>query len=348
MRWILRIGKWLAAAVIVLALLGAVYNQVELARDAALAPPPSEMVSVNGRQIHARCEGQGAQTFLLDAGAGTWSFEWFRIQPLLAQKARVCAFDRSGMGWSEDLGGGHDGHAVALELRAIVEAAKIDRPFIYVGHSLGANFAQIYRSRFPSDVAALVLLEPGDPKDLLEDFDGTRGEAMAAPDCNWTCSAATALSHLGIARLAMMIADPGAKNLPPYIRALYRAGLSRASTLRTTVAYLNVLSKIAYQSIDAQSFGDTPVLAIVSSNPRKRESSESVAEFAAWNAAYKAHLKSLVAKSRAGVGPVEVRQATHVTMVTGERSAASVAAAILDFADTVAAGPGQAAAPDPR
>jgi pimeloyl-ACP methyl ester carboxylesterase len=335
-RWIGRIAKWAGTAVLVLALLGVAYNQVGLALDASLAPPAGEMVQVKGRAIHVRCDGDGAQTFLLDAGAGGWSLAWFRIQPLLAKEARVCSFDRSGMGWSDDLGGAHDAAAVADELRAIVSAAGIKSPFVYVGHSLGANFAQTYYAKYPGDIAGLVLLEPGNPKDLLEDFRGTREDAMRAPDCDWKCPAAFVASHLGVVRLGLLILGAGSKSLPPDLRAKYRAGLARPSTLATTLAYLHALPKIAHQNMDVPSFGATPVLTIGSSNPRTRESGETQTEFEAWGVAYRAHLGTLAAKSSKGVGPMIVPDSTHSSMVTGERQAAWIVAAILDFARTFA------------
>jgi pimeloyl-ACP methyl ester carboxylesterase len=332
-RWIWAIAKWLVVLLIAAAAAGALYNQIGLARDASLAPPAEEMISVKGRKIHVACTGEGPRTFLLDAGLAVWSFEWFRLQPLLAQHARVCAFDRSGMGWSDDLGGAHDGAAAAAELHDIVAAAGIQTPFFYVGHSLGANFAQTYHAKYPADIAGLVLLEPGDPIDLLEDFKGTRAEAMSVADCDWTCTAAVVASHLGVARLAVLIADPGGKNLPPDPRAQYRAGLARASTLRTTIAYLNALPKTAHQNLDIQSFGATPVLTIASASPREREADESAEDFAAWGVRYRAHLAALSAKSQAGTGPIVVPDSTHASMVLGERQAAWVADAILKFAD---------------
>ena len=107
-------GLWLALPFVAravglglfaLAALGAVYQQIGSALDARLAPPPGEMVAVNGHAVHLFCTGSGARTYLLDAGAGGGVFEWWRLQPLLAKTGRVCAFDRSGLGWSDPSGG---------------------------------------------------------------------------------------------------------------------------------------------------------------------------------------------------------------------------------------------------
>ena len=331
MRLIRKISKWLGLSAVLLMLIGAVYNQVGLIADARFAPPRNEMVDVDGRMIHVACTGGGRATIILDAGLGAWSFEWFRLQPLLAQWARVCSFDRAGMGWSESLGGGHDGAAAAEQLHAIVDAAGISRPFIYVGHSLGANFAQIYFAKYPADIAGLVLMEPGNPKDLLEDFSGTRTDAMNVPDCDTLCYVAGGLVHVGVVRLAVAMSGAGDKSLPSAVKAQYRAGLTRASSVIAIASNLSALPKTAYQNIDVKSFAATPVLLFASAQARKPEGTETVDDVRVWQAGYRAYLASLAAQSSAGLGPYEVPHSTHATMVMGEEQAIWVAGKIAEF-----------------
>jgi pimeloyl-ACP methyl ester carboxylesterase len=150
------------------------------------SPPRSEMATVGRRKVHVACIGTGREAFVLDSGLGGWSVFWWRL-PLLAQAGRACILDRQGDGWSDPARNSYDGLAAADELAALVAAGRIQTPFIYVGHSLGANFAQSYYAKYPKSIAALVLLEPGNPKDLLEDFHGSRAEAMAAFACDWKC-----------------------------------------------------------------------------------------------------------------------------------------------------------------
>ena len=133
-------------------------------------------------------------------GATVGAFSWDYVAPLLARTGRVCAFDRPGLGWSADTGDAHDVRALATRVAFIVRAAHLPRPFIYVGHSLGADDAIVYRGLYPGDVAALILLEPGIPKDVLRNFRGARAEAMAAPDCDIRCDLAEAAAFLGVTR----------------------------------------------------------------------------------------------------------------------------------------------------
>jgi pimeloyl-ACP methyl ester carboxylesterase len=326
-----RIGKWLGLFVLSLLLAGAVYQQIGLALDSRLAPPADQMVAVNGHSVHVLCMGQGPRSYVLDAGASAGTFEWWRLQPLLAKTGRACAFDRSGLGWSESSGGAHDGATAADELAALIRAAKIATPFVYVGHSLGANFATIYYARHPQDVSALVLIEPGLPRDLLEDFHGTRADAFAATDCGATCYAAGAATDLGVTRLAAWIMiKPGHSLSGPALDA-YRAELGRASATMATAASLNALPKTAYEELDVHSFGDTPVLIFASSQPRPPEGSETIADVKKWRAGQLATFAALAATSTHGKGPITIPDSSHSSMVMGEHQSAAMAQAIADF-----------------
>ena len=336
MRWVKSILKWAGIVFAALLVVGAVYQQIGLLLDSHRAPLASQMVSVEGHEIHVVCTGQGNRTFLLDAGAGAWSFEWFRLQPLLAKTGRVCAFDRAGSGWSDATDTGFDGASKSRELAAIVAAANIPRPFVYVGHSLGANFAQIYYTQHPGDIAALVLIEPGMPDDLLEDVHGTRADVMNTSDCTLTCEAAYVASAVGLTRLVSNLAI-GHRTLPPDIRADYVAGLSNATSAAATMKYLQSVPKTAYQDLDVKSFGDTPVLIFDSTAPRDPEGNETVADVKVWKRKQLAYFTALAAKSRHGFGPVHVPSANHTTMVMGETQAEFVAKTIGTFLDGAAA-----------
>jgi pimeloyl-ACP methyl ester carboxylesterase len=333
MRLIARVLKWLGLFLIAALVALAVYQRVGLALDADFAPPPGEIVNVHGRAVHVACMGQGSRTYLLDAGAGAWSFEFARLQPRLAARARVCAFDRPGLGWSDEGLGRFDAASLTDEVHAIVEAAKIPKPFVYIGHSLGANIGEIYATRHPQEVAALVLIEPGFPKWLLEDFTGTRESAMAIGACDWQCDAALLLGHLGLVRLAAAILEPGAKSLPVPAARQYRAGLSRPQTLRSIVATLQALPKTAHQIADIKSFGATPVLTLASERPFEPEAGEPADRYARALREERDYLTARAKMSAQGQGVIVVPGSNHGTIVTGEAQSAFTAHAIESFVD---------------
>src|SRR5215472_10684728 len=67
-------------------------------------PPPGQLIDLGGWRVHINCTGPagGSQpTVILEAGAGAFSVDWSLVQRPVAQFARVCSYDRAGLGWSE-------------------------------------------------------------------------------------------------------------------------------------------------------------------------------------------------------------------------------------------------------
>jgi len=114
----------------------------------------------HGRHLNLRCAGSGAPTVLLEAGALADSSAWFKVQPLLAAHARVCAYDRAGFGFSSEGPMPRDLDADVSDLHALIQRAHLATPLVMVGHSLGSNIVRQYASRYPTDVRAMVLLDP--------------------------------------------------------------------------------------------------------------------------------------------------------------------------------------------
>jgi|GEM_PF-1498421 len=114
----------------------------------------------HGRFLNLRCSGSGPQTVLLEAGAIADSSAWFKVQPLLAAHARVCAYDRAGFGFSSEGPLPRDLDADVSDLHALIQRAGLATPLVMVGHSLGSNIVRQYASRYPADVSAMVLLDP--------------------------------------------------------------------------------------------------------------------------------------------------------------------------------------------
>lgn len=122
---------------------------------------PSERVAIGaGRHLNLRCSGSGPMTVLLESGSHADSGSWFRVQPLLSARARVCSYDRAGYGFSDEgpLPRGLD--ADVSDLHALIKAAGLRRPLVLVGHSLGTNIVRRYAIDHPGDVAGMVLVDP--------------------------------------------------------------------------------------------------------------------------------------------------------------------------------------------
>jgi pimeloyl-ACP methyl ester carboxylesterase len=154
-------------AVLVLGSLGlaasAGFNAVALLRFRALNPPPGELVLVNGHRMHLNCTGSGSPTIVLDAGLGNDALIWGGVQPRLQETTRVCSYDRAGFGWSDPQPGPRDADHIAAELHQLLAQAKVDGPFVLMGHSIAGMYIRDYAARYPEDVAGLIFVDASTP-----------------------------------------------------------------------------------------------------------------------------------------------------------------------------------------
>jgi len=128
------------------------------AEDAAHLP--------DGRVIGMVCAGSGSPTVILTAGAGNWGTTWHKVQPAIAERTRVCTWDRPGYGLS-----GPSPHVQTIDnttsdLEAALAAGGIAGPYVVVGHSLGGLESLLLKDRQPSQVVGMVLVDPSIPGQL--------------------------------------------------------------------------------------------------------------------------------------------------------------------------------------
>ncbi|WP_296594858.1 alpha/beta hydrolase [Phenylobacterium sp.] len=125
---------------------------------------PHEPVDVGGRRLNLFCMGDGPRTVLFEAGGSDWSDVWALVQPVVAQQARACAYDRAGLGYSDPAPLPRTPLAIVQDLHALIAAAKLKTPLVLVGHSLGGFDAKLYAALYPEDVAGLVLIDPAEDR----------------------------------------------------------------------------------------------------------------------------------------------------------------------------------------
>ena len=129
------------------------------AEDQRILPyvKPGQLVDVGGRRINLYCTGAGGDTVILMAGISSWSVVWYKVQSAIAQKSRVCAFDRAGYGFSDPAPRPQILSDVVDDLHTALKAGAIPGPYVLVGHSLGGIEARVYAQHWPKEVAGMVL-----------------------------------------------------------------------------------------------------------------------------------------------------------------------------------------------
>jgi pimeloyl-ACP methyl ester carboxylesterase len=162
-------GRWLLTPVLLVlaaTTVGATYANIAEVRIQHSYPAPGHLYNVGGHRLHIYCEGQGAPTVVLFNGLGEMSATWARVMDQVSPTTRVCAYDRAGQGWSDDVSSPQDGVAAAADLHALLAAAGEHAPFVLAGHSIGGPYALTYAAQYSQQVAGMVLLDSSSPEQM--------------------------------------------------------------------------------------------------------------------------------------------------------------------------------------
>jgi len=152
-----------------------------------------KMIDVGGRRLHCRLLGNGSPTAVLVSGLDSPQASWDSVVPDLAAITTVVTYDRAGVGKSELGALPAHGEQSAKDLRALLDALGVPRPYILVGHSYGGNVVRLFASMFPDAVAGLILEETQHEDNLdelrkilkgkdLEAFNELLADMLSAPE----------------------------------------------------------------------------------------------------------------------------------------------------------------------
>jgi pimeloyl-ACP methyl ester carboxylesterase len=87
------------------------------------------------------------------------------LLPMLSPLSRWCAYDRANIGRSDPVATPRTVRQMVGDLHELLRAAKVPTPVVLVGKSFGGYPVLMYAATYPTDVAAIVLLDV-----LLPDF----------------------------------------------------------------------------------------------------------------------------------------------------------------------------------
>jgi len=132
------------------------------AKLAAKYPAPGRMVDVGGYRLHLNCQGTpvaGSPTVVMETAHAEPGLSWASVQPEVAKFARVCTYDRAGLGWSEASSKPRTADAIVDELHTLLARAGVEPPYVLVGHSIGGMYVRLYAHEHPDEVAGMVLVD---------------------------------------------------------------------------------------------------------------------------------------------------------------------------------------------
>lgn len=154
---------WLSVFMFVLAMTGMIYQTASAEADRRNFPAPGNLIDVGGFKMHIHCMGEGRPTVILETLSGGTSSYWGWVQPRVAEKTRVCVYDRAGRGWSEP-----DPEPITLartvrNLHTLLVNASVEGPYLLVGHSIGGIYVRQFAAEYPQDVVGMVLVDASHP-----------------------------------------------------------------------------------------------------------------------------------------------------------------------------------------
>ncbi len=122
--------------------------------------PKGRMIELDGTAINYVDAGDGPAAVVLIAGLGENLSSWELLQQRLARNFRVIAYDRPGLGLSEESALPRTPLQMAMELHGLLE--RIDAPFpcLLVAHAEGSLIVRQFADMYAEKVRGLVLIHP--------------------------------------------------------------------------------------------------------------------------------------------------------------------------------------------
>lgn len=125
--------------------------------------PGTTTAQIGNRRVEYAMVSHDTVPVVFENGLGATMAYWKKVFPEIAREYTAFAYNRPGYGKSDPVSTPRDGAHVVDELRTLLQNAGLKPPYILVGHSLGGLYMQQFARRYPSEVAALVLVDSTHP-----------------------------------------------------------------------------------------------------------------------------------------------------------------------------------------
>lgn len=257
---------WTFGFVLALALAGVGFEIYATTRDRGRYPPPGRLVDAGGFRLHLLDGGRrdAAPTVILECGSSMPSPHLERVRSRIGDFARVVAYDRPGLGWSDPLPAGqtHDARTLAEGLHAALGGAGIPGPYILVAFAQGALHAIVFADRYPDEVAGVVLVEPQHPDSYFRLPNGGRLQRTQ----RIVAGVAPTLARLGALHLFAGALIKEADTLPPRAFAELEAFMTQVTHVRSAANEVETLLQFTFPQVRrSRDFGNRPLMVLSAS-----------------------------------------------------------------------------------
>jgi pimeloyl-ACP methyl ester carboxylesterase len=154
--------------------------------------PKSKIVQLVQGSFEYAVSGVGAPSVVLINGSGGPIEGWHKLFDRLAETSTTFAYNRPGLGRSTKPTRPQTAGAMVEDLRALLLAVRVPRPWLIAGHSFGGLIANLFARLHPQEVSGVILIEATAPEDvvLLRSHETKLQRALA-----WLANRAMPLHH---------------------------------------------------------------------------------------------------------------------------------------------------------
>jgi pimeloyl-ACP methyl ester carboxylesterase len=158
--WTLVVLAFFLAASVV----GLSYEALAEKNDSARYPPPGKLVDVGGYHLHLLCKGTSrGPVVVMVAGGGTPAVVSYPMQDRIAEFARVCSYDRAGLGWSDAAPKPLTFDDQVANLQTMLRQADVPAPYVFAPESFGSLVVIGFAEKHPEQVAGIAFLDGVEP-----------------------------------------------------------------------------------------------------------------------------------------------------------------------------------------
>jgi pimeloyl-ACP methyl ester carboxylesterase len=127
------------------------------------------LIDIGGRKLDTKQTGHGRPTVVIEVGstqAGTQDLGWRPLCDALAAETSIFLYDRAGLGASDPVALPRPISAFTADLRAVLQGAGVQPPYLLVGCSFGGLIVAHYAAHYPQEVAGILLLDSPHPETI--------------------------------------------------------------------------------------------------------------------------------------------------------------------------------------
>lgn len=119
-----------------------------------------KLADIGHHRVEYVTDGDGQPVVVLISGYGVDMDRAWPIYDAASKLSTVFAYNRVGYGASSKSNESQSGTNVVKYLRSVLKSVDLRSPYILIGHSIGAHYANLFARQFPAEVCGVILIDP--------------------------------------------------------------------------------------------------------------------------------------------------------------------------------------------